>query len=294
MDRRKMWIAVALVVVALGVAGCGTTGSDDVASDEGGGGADAAQVSGETSGEVGYIEETGGGGSAATLPSIGAAVIKTAEIEIEVDNGRFSEALQEALRAAETNGGYVLSTSVEGEDRSRGSVVIRVPVDAFDATLADLEDTGEIQSEEVSGQDVTQEFIDLEARLRNLRAQEDVLLDLMREATTVDETIRVQRELTPVQLEIERIRGRLNYLEDQTAFSTIEAKIFEQRAAAAGPPGMLEKAWDRATEGFLAVVAGMIVATGVLLPLALLALVVFLMIRLAMARLSARRAAAAS
>jgi len=132
---------------------------------------------------------------------------------------------------------------------------------------------GEVTSESVSGQDVSQEFIDLQARLRNYVAQESVLLKLMKEAQNVVDTIRVQNELQRIQLEIERLRGRITYLEDQTAMSTIELRVLEEGAAAAAP-GEFEKAWQRAKDSLVAVVAGLISSLGVVVPLALLVLLV--------------------
>ena len=215
------------------------------------------------------------------LPDLGLSVIKTATVTIEVGDDELQDTIQNATTTAEKYGGFVVSTNVsERDDDPTGAIVVRVPATRFGDALGDLESLGKVDSEAVSGQDVTQEFVDLQARLRNYSSQEAVLLRLMDRAQSVADTIRVQSELQRVQLEIERLRGRITYLEDQTAMSTIELRIAET-GALADPPGEFEKAWERAKDGLVAVVAGLISSLGVIVPLALLtALVVFVVMRL--------------
>ena len=219
-------------------------------------------------------DSSGGANRATGLPDIGPRVIKTATVGLEVKEDNLQETLQTATSAAEKYGGFVVSTSVSDDDEHpTGAIVVRVPASRFGDALADLEGLGKVTGETVSGQDVSQEYIDLDARLRNYMAQEVVLLRLMERATSVLDTIRVQNELQRVQLEVERLRGRLNYLDDQTAMSTIELRIAEEGAIVA-PPGEFEKAWQRAQDGLVAVIAGIISSLGVIVPIGLLALIV--------------------
>jgi hypothetical protein len=152
---------------------------------------------------------------------------------------------------------------------------VRVPADGFGRTLAQLEDLGDVQQEHVSGRDVTQEFVDLQARLRNFTAQEAVLLRLMDRSVSVADTIRVQSHLQGVQLEIERLRGRIRFLEDQTDMSTITVN-FEEAGAPAPRTGTIEKAWERAVDAAFAVVSAVIVGAGFVVPIALMIGVAFL------------------
>jgi Domain of unknown function (DUF4349) len=239
---------------------------------------------GSGGGDAGSTGDVYGGGPStrgAGLPDLGLSVIKSATVTLEVEEDELQETLQNATSSAEKYGGFVVSTSVsEDEDDPTGSIVVRVPAPRFGDALADLESLGTVASETVSGQDVTQEFIDLEARLRNYTAQETVLLRLMDRAQSVSDTIRVQNELQRVQLEIERLRGRITYLEDQTSMSTIELRVGEEGAVGA-PPGEFEKAWERAKDGMVAVITGLIASLGVIVPLAALAMiVVFAFVRL--------------
>lgn len=206
------------------------------------------------------------------VPAVGPKVIKTADLEVGVGSGGFRDAMDRATQTAARHGGFVITSVVRGTDAKRGSVTLRVPADAFEEALAELRDLGTVQRERISGEDVGQEFVDLEARLRNLEAQEAVLLRLFDEAVSVADTIRVQQELSGVQLQIEEIEGRLRFLRDQTSLSTITLTLVEEGA---DEPGFFGKAWDTATEGFLAVIAALVVVLGYALPVAALALLGF-------------------
>jgi hypothetical protein len=217
--------------------------------------------------------------SASRLPTVGPSVIKTGDLRVRVPNGDFRQSLQEVVSiAGRYPGGFVLSTSIGGGEARFGTIVIRVPARSFERALTDLEGLGEVRSENVTGQDVTQEFIDLEARLRNARSQEAVLLRLMDKASTVTDTIRVQGELQSVQLEIERLTGQLRYLEDQTSLGTLTVS-FVEAGAAPRPVGTLQRAWKQALENTLGVVAAVIVGAGVVIPVAVLVLVALLIVR---------------
>jgi len=292
--KKRFLAALSLMLVAMMGAACAGTDEATTAS----AGLDASMETGErrrvkaASGMSGTSEglvadEAGSGGDGSVygpaqrdtgLPDLGLSVIKTATVSLEVGDGDLQATLQDATTTAEKYGGFVVSTTVrEASDRPTGTVVIRIPAARFGDALSDLESMGKVASENISGQDVSQEFIDLQARLRNYVAQETVLLKLMKQAQNVLDTIRVQNELQRVQLEIERLRGRITYLEDQTAMSTIEVRLAEE-GVAAGAPGEFEKAWERAKDGLVAVVAGLISSLGVVVPLALLALLVGLVI----------------
>ena len=214
--------------------------------------------------------------SAAKLPKFGPSVIKTATVDIGLPKAGIPDALNEAISIAGRHGGFVLSSKTGRE--SRGTLTMRIPSQSFETALAELEELGKVRSENISGQDVGQDFVDLEARLRNWESQEAVLLRLMDRAESVQDTIRVQGELSRVQLEIEQIRGRLRFLRDQTSYGTITAS-FGPVAPAPSTPGRFAKAWERAVDLMQGFVEAVIVASGVVLPLGLLALLVYLIFR---------------
>lgn len=139
-------------------------------------------------------------------------------------------ALVKDVRVAITNvsefavkeGGYVVSSYVsKSEDKPYGTLSMRVPAVKFDAAFNLIRGLGDVQSENVNGQDITEEYIDLEAQMKNLRATETQLLQLMQRSGSIGDILNVQRELTNVRSQIERLEGRMKYLKESVAMSTI-------------------------------------------------------------------------
>jgi hypothetical protein len=269
-------LVVAAIVAPLALAAC--AGSAESPS-----GGEAADIGARLA--PAPVEEGAPRMEAASLPELAPAVIKEARLEVEVEAGAFDGAVDSATDVARRYDGYVLSSSVEGEDARLGTIELRVPADSFEAALDDLRGLGTPLREAVSGDEVGQEFVDLQARVRNARAQQSVLLRLMNDATTISSTIQVQRELEGVQLEIEQLLGRLRFLRDRTALSTIEVRLAE--VGAPTTPGVFSRAWGRATGLFLGVVSWLIVALGFVAPLAVLGGIALLVVR----RMRARPAA---
>jgi hypothetical protein len=203
----------------------------------------------------------------------GERVIRNANLAVRIGEDEFQTKFQTANAVAARFGGFVAATSTEeteGRIRS-GSVTLRVPSDKFEEAISALKELGEVSAEDKTGQDVSAEFVDLEARLRHAKTQEAFYLRLIDRATQISEMIQIQQQLSQVQLQIEEIQGRLKFLQDQTSFSTINVRIFEPLA---GPPparGALLNALVEAWEGFQRVIAGVIVALGWVAPLAVVA-----------------------
>ncbi|MGM0366797.1 MAG: DUF4349 domain-containing protein [Actinomycetota bacterium] len=173
------------------------------------------------------VEQSASEGAAdyTSTPSLDRKIIKSSYLEVEIASGEFEEKLFEVSNLAERNGGFVSNSESYSDPEGRltsGRITIRVPAEKFDSVLNQVKALGTVLSISISGQDVTEEYVDLEARLRNLRAQETVLLELMEQARTVRDSIEVQRELSTVQGEIEVLKGRLNYLDNMVSFSTID------------------------------------------------------------------------
>jgi len=305
---RWMMIVVIGLAASLALASCG--GSDDDVESAGGsadgesGAGDGEAVTPEQSApadefldqdgsDLGATSSSGGSSRSGGLgsfqvdltadPSVFGSpkVIKNGQVELRVERDTFGDSVDEVMLLARRFGGSVQSTAIDDAGEGRGTVIVRVPSDRFEDTLTELRDIGRIESQFVDTQDVTDEFVDLEARIRNARTAEHVLLNLMDEATTIADTIRVQNQLERFQENIERMRGRLRVLEDQTSFSTLAVDVIEEGAPKEDPEaaGTLIKAWRDAVEGFMGVVSGVIVASGVVLPVAFMALIVALIVR---------------
>jgi hypothetical protein len=200
-------------------------------------------------------------------------VIKTATLRIEVDHGKFGDAIGKGTDIAGRAGGYVVSTLIGGKDTQFGQLVIRVPASRFERVMGTLTSKlGKVTAQRVTGRDVTADFIDLQARERNLSAQERVLLRLMNRATSVTDTIRVQTELSRVEGQIEQIKGQLRYLGNQTRLSTITVTMQEAGAGKTKPGerSAISKAVHDAGSRALGVVTAVIEGAGFVIPTAIL------------------------
>ena len=239
---------------------------------------------------TGGATTTSSGGGVEVLPSglqqgeiVGPKVVETAQLSLTTPKGRFDDAYQQANEVAGRYHGYVESSSSEGVRSKAGNLTIRVPSQSFQAALADLRRLGQVTGQSVSGQDVTSQYVDLQARLRNWQAQEVVLLKLMGRATTIGDTLRIQNELSQVQMRIEELKGQLRVLDNQTSFATIDVSMRESGHVTPPPKpksaGGLTKAWRDARHGFIGVVSSVVVGLGYLIPIAALLGLVWLGIR---------------
>ena len=162
---------------------------------------------------------------------------------------------------------------------------MRIPERAYARVIDQLSGLGRVEGREEAGQDVSQEAVDLEARIRHLEAVEAQLLGFLEDAENVSAALAVQAELNRVQLELEQARGRLQYLDDQVAFATISLEVRERQAQVAaagdGGPWSIVDAWSDAATGFVTVVGWILVAAATIAPVALLLLLAFFAARLA-------------
>lgn len=152
-------------------------------------------------------------------------VIKSATVSLQVESVAGAEAQVRAR--AEQLGGYVVSVQTSGSDAYMSSfVTVRVPAERFEEALSGVEGLAKkVLARSVGGEDVTEEFVDLESRMRNLDATRTRLLDLLAKATRVEDALQVNQALTDVQGQIEQIQGRMKYLSQSAAFSTISADL---------------------------------------------------------------------
>jgi hypothetical protein len=182
---------------------------------------------------AGSVEDAGGD----PLPDVapGSLRIMTARMEMEVES--FGEAMRSIRDLAAAQGGRVAGSSAERDDEGRtgGSVELRVPADGYEAAVEALCELGEVRDMVETSEDVTEEFVDLEARLGNERRLEARILDLLETRTgTIDDVLEVETQLASVREDIERIEGRKRYLESRISMSTITIDLYERGA---GPPG---------------------------------------------------------
>lgn len=180
-------------------------------------------------------------------------VIKTVEMHVEDSEPDSVQKL--IVDIAESNGGFVLTTDQSISDASSGvrdsvAITIRVPAEKFAGVVDAIRNSCDrFLVESMKGEDVTEEFVDVQARLRAKKALEDQFLQIMKQSESVDEALTVQSRLADVRTEIEKIEGRIRYLQNQSEMSTIKVLIQTPRSIAAQSIGFFGRLADSAQRG---------------------------------------------
>lgn len=220
------------------------------------------------------------GPSSTAILSELARVIRTAELGLVIPPDSFDERFAQVVDVASAHRGFVANSTTR--ERS-GNVTMRVPAGNFDPALRDLRELGDVEVQRIQGRDVTAEYVDLRARLRISKSRREVLLRLMDRATSIEQTIRVQNALDDTQLGIEQVQGQLRLLDDRTSLATIRVDLREEGVEALSEveTPSIPNAFERSIAGFVGVIAGVVIGLGYLIPIALLAaLVWFVVVRL--------------
>ena len=214
-------------------------------------------------------------------------VIRDGRIDLRIQAGDFGDKSAEIRRIADDMGGYISSgethlEEIDGVAYAVGWFTLRIPEIRFEDALAQAEGLGDRLGLNVSSQDVSEEYVDLEGRLAYWESQEAFYLRLMDETERVDQLVALQNQMRDVLLQIEAIEGRLRYLDSRTVFSTLTIGLTEVPGAAPVPieepatePGILMEALDQAGTVLLSVVAFLIIAASFALPLAVVALLAY-------------------
>ncbi|HEY3248441.1 MAG TPA: DUF4349 domain-containing protein, partial [bacterium] len=160
-----------------------------------------------------------------TFPQFdGRKIVRTAQLAVDVD--QFDDASRRLVQIAERAGGFVAESSyTEDTGVPAGSFTLRIPAARFAAVLAELDALGEITQRQISGQDVTEEFVDLQARIHNLERHEQQLLSFMDRATKVSDLLAIEEQLARVRGEIEQLTGRMRFLERSADLATVAVAV---------------------------------------------------------------------
>lgn len=157
-------------------------------------------------------------------------IIKNAEIKLLVTDTDI--AIDRATQVVGDAGGYIVSSRVwsqphyDGKNYKYAAITIGIPVQEFEHTLSRLRGLSvQVLDETASGEDVTNQFVDLQSQLTNLEATRERIKMFLDSAKTVDEALRINQELSVIESQIEQIKGQMNYLEDRSAYSTITINL---------------------------------------------------------------------
>jgi hypothetical protein len=245
----RLWTAIVLVLLALALAACSTAGEGT----QGGAGTISSKGAQEPMPQPGAPDKAVSGGVAAGVPEqaqpsaptpqddFGRKIVKTADLGITSDDVR-GEAARAQQVAGRFGGTIISAQTYRADNATYADLVISVPSERFEDALDELRGLGEeVTTDTVSGQDVTEEYVDLQSRERNLLAGEQSLLDLYNRADNVQDALSIQRELTAVRGQIEQVQGRLQYLKQSSDMSQISLSIQPVASSPKPPP-----AWDPA------------------------------------------------
>lgn len=227
MPSRRTILTV-FVAIMLVTAGCSGADNDDAGAPDGAESGDDMAASADAGhGDADDAERVG-----SDLSVHNRQLIQSAKLELRVDE--FEIASSTIRTIARENGGYVSDSAqerrtVNNESWTTGVVVIRVPTSTFEGAVEDARDAGEVRSAETESDDVTDQLVDVEARLENLYMERDRLRALYDDANETEDVLAVQRELSRVQEEIERLEAQQRSLEDRVAHSTITVHMSEER-----------------------------------------------------------------
>jgi hypothetical protein len=204
--------------------------------------------------------------------SLNPMLIRTGTATVQVDS--LERGIAQVRALAQRVGGIVGNTTISsGAHTARQATVeLRIPSMNFDRAVTGLAPIGRVEQVNVTAEDVGEEFTDVTARVANARRLEARLLDLLdRRTGRLEEVLNLERELARVREEIERYDGRLRYLRTRTSISVLTISLHEPQAVL-GAPGdrPIRDAFRHAWRNFVDMVAGLIAASGILIPLGLL------------------------
>ncbi len=274
--KRTLIVIFLVVMLGLSISGCTQTANEKVST--------LPAPSGTSEEKAVQKEATtdqSGAPTSQTVPQV-PMMIKTGDIQIEVGKGEFEKKFEQAAQVAVQVGGIVTmsETTRQKGELSSGTLTLRVPANKFDDAVKRVKKLGKVLKASTGGEDVSEEYVDLESRLKNQRSQEEALIILMTKAQSVQDTLAVQQQLTIVQEQIEVITGRMNYLKNRADFSTITVTVEE--------PGAIVPATDEwgfitalrtAARAFLWTINAIIVVVGAIAPILIIIAGLYFLIR---------------
>ena len=251
---KKLFVVIAIVASAAACGGGSTATTSGNTSDAGGAasrpaiGAPVPQSGG--AGGTGQLNPVPGVPVPSVVPTIqGPQVIRQAQLTISVASGSFDSKLTELRTLVEQEQGFIAGTAAQSDVTTNdpirtGVITFMVPAAKFDETIDLLSKMGQLKNEQISGNDVSAQYVDLQARLANEEAQRDAMLVLLKRAQTISDIIAVQTQIGQITGQIEELKGQIQYINQNTAYSTITVNMLE-----AGAPAQVvrQDSWGFAT-----------------------------------------------
>jgi hypothetical protein len=279
---RRIVLTGSLLILLLAFAGCLTTPwNGDTATQDG--------TFAPTSGGTGIFSENSHYPVPTVVPTYSPGytgdretdqkIIRTASVNLEV--GNVTMTLDPVKSIATAHGGYIGSMSVNtrGTERLYAVLTMRVPAREFDSTISAIKTLGTLRSESLSADDVTEEYVDLQARRTALASQLAQYNRIMERAVNVSEILEVQVQIERVQVELDRIDGRLKYLDNRVDYGTITVTLEDPEPVGSGDRFSIVSVINESIAGFLAVTAGLFILLISIIPLIILGIIAYAIYR---------------
>ena len=249
-------VPVFIIVFLIGLAGCSSSDKSE-----------RAKMNVESKADMGS-SQTGSGEKSSLIESDKAKenqTTATANIEVpkqmviyqgdlQLRVKKFEQTVQSLEEKAEKYGGYIAESNVtkEGKEQVSGSLKIRVPQKHFQDFLHDAEgQAAEVLQRNITGQDVTEEYVDLESRLKSKKVVEERLLTFMKSAAKTEDLLKISADLASVQEEIETIEGKRKFLENQTSLSTVNITLYENKVIVPNIDKDKLNTWEKTKKQFM-------------------------------------------
>jgi hypothetical protein len=231
---KKLIIGLALVVLLLVPAACAGGAGEEAGKALDSNGEYPAPVEPSVPTEGGW-DSAGGEESYTSVPAEQERmIVRTGNMSLVVEY--ISQTVEDITQMSLAFGGYVVSSYVSGEEEDmRGWITFRVPDDKFETALEQLRDMAvRVELEQTYSQDVTEEYVDLQARLGNAEATEQQYLALLDKAEEIEDILDIYDYLSRIRSTIEQLKGRIQYLEQTTSTSLIEVSLEPEEAVVGG------------------------------------------------------------
>ena len=211
------------------------------------------------------------------INSIDRKVVKNGSANIEVEN--FDSSVSKIKELANSFGGYITGSSMwtSGSNTKNGNITVKIPENKFEIFGDSLVQIGKVKSKETSANDVTEEYIDIQARIKNLKNQEYRYIELLSMAKSVEDVLAIEVQLGRIRSEIESYERRIKYLDNTTSYGTFYLTLNEPEKVV--HEWGIKKAFNQAIDALIISIAGIIILGGFLIPIAILAGILYFVVK---------------
>ena len=215
--------------------------------------------------------------------NFGLKIIKNGAVELVVEEGKFMDIWNKITFTVKSFSGFVSNSNFYRQNnRYFGNITVLVPSKGFDNFIDKISDFGEVENISINSKDLSGEYVDLSSRLKVLESQRDLLLSWLSDAKDIKDMLSIRSELDKIETEIEKIKGRMNYISFHTDFSQITISIREKGEKPGVVPPIIRRILDalnRALNGFVMSIFVIIIVLAWLTPWLILIYIIYLIYR---------------